>query len=180
MEENREDIVEDIQEDIKETTENAVVSKGVEEFNTLKETQATDVVRAVQNKKTMELIETDESVKGKVEENAKHVIEDSMKVVANESKERLNKSHFDLHKTASKMYGFKEERPLWQQKMMVIGSSIWFVIYFIIASFTVCPLQVFFDVLHNIFKKGWLTMIIAIIMYLAVFGGLPALIANLK
>ena len=163
---------EDIRNDIQSSE---MVQQGVDQFNALKSTEVTDVVRAVQNKKTMELAEKDQSVMAQMEENAKHAIGDSMKVVSNESAVRLNKSHFDRHKSASKMYGFTEERPIWQQKMMVVGSSIWFVIYFIIASVTVCPLSVFFDVFKNIFKKGWLTMIVAGILYLTIVVGIPLL-----
>jgi hypothetical protein len=78
------------------------------------------------------------------------------------------------------MYGFKEERPLWQQKMMVVGAAVWFVIYFIVASFTVCPLEVFFDVFKNIFKKGWLSMLMAIIVYLVIVVGIPLLTTYLS
>lgn len=162
--------MEDIKDDIQENTR---LPTAVEEFNTLKETKVIDVVRAVQNKKTMELAETDENVQAQMEENAKHSIDDSMKVVANESATRVNESHFDLHKTASKMYGFKEARPLWQQKMMVVGSAIWFIIYFIIASVTVCPISVFCDVFNNIFKKAWVAIFVSIFVYLAIFVGIP-------
>jgi uncharacterized BrkB/YihY/UPF0761 family membrane protein len=98
-----------------------------------------------------------------------------MKVVANETATKVNESHFDLHKAASKMYGFKEARPLWQQKMMVFGSAIWFIIYFIIATFTVCPISVFCDVFKNIFKKAWLAIIVSILVYLAIIVGIPLL-----
>lgn len=163
--------MEDIRDDIQE---NAIVEvNGVDEFNALKQTQVIDVVRAVQNKKTMELAEKDENVQAQMEENAKQSIDDSMKVVANESATRVNESHFDLHKTASKMYGFKEARPLWQQKMMVVGSAIWFIIYFIIASFTVCPISVFCDVFNNIFKKAWIGVVVSILVYLAIVVGIP-------
>lgn len=164
--------MEDIRDDIQEAQTN-IQSTGINEFNALKETQVIDVVRAVQNKKTMELAETDETVIAQMEENAKHSIDDSMKVVANESATKVNESHFDLHKTANKMYGFKEARPLWQQKMMVVGSAIWFVVYFIIASFTVCPISVFCDVFTNIFKRAWIAVFVSILVYSAIFVGIP-------
>lgn len=164
--------MEDIRDDIQEA-QTSIQSTGINEFNALKETQVIDVVRAVQNKKTMELAETDETVIAQMEENAKHSIDDSMKVVANESATKVNESHFDLHKTANKMYGFKEARPLWQQKMMVVGSAIWFVVYFIIASFTVCPISVFCDVFNNIFKRAWIAVFVSILVYSAIFVGIP-------
>lgn len=162
--------MEDIKDDIQE---NKLQTSGVDEFNALKETKVLDVVRAVQNKKTLQLAETDEAVIAQMEENAKHSIDDSMKVVANESATKVNESHFDLHKTASKMYGFKEARPLWQQKLMVFGAAIWFIIYFIIASVTVCPISVFCDVFNNIFKKAWIAVIVSVVVYLALFVGIP-------
>lgn len=164
--------MEDIKDDIQQTLPN---KQGIDEFNALKGTQVIDVVRAVQNKKTMELAEKDETVRAQMEENAKRSIDDSMKVVTNESATKVNESHFDLHKTASKMYGFKEARPLWQQKMMVIGSAIWFIVYFIIASVTVCPISVFCDVFNNIFKKAWIAVVVSILTYLAIFAGIPLL-----
>lgn len=165
--------MEDIRDDIQ--TSAVIKSNGIEEFNTLKETQVIDVVRAVQNQKTIALAETDEEVQAQLEQNAKQSINDSMKVVTNESASRVNESHFDLHKTASKMYGFKEARPLWQQKMMVVGAAIWFVIYFIIASLTVCPISVFSDVFNNIFKKAWLGVVVSMVVYLAMVVGIPLL-----
>ena len=162
--------MEDIRDDIQEIKN---PPSAIQEFNALKDTQVTDVVRAIQNKKTMELAERDESVIAQMDENAKQSIDDSMKVVANESATRVNKSHFDLHKTASKMYGFKEARPLWQQKMMVVGAAIWFIIYFLIATITVCPISVFCDVFNNIFKKAWIAVIVSILVYLAIFVGIP-------
>lgn len=167
--------MEDIKDDIQEQSSN-----GVKEFNALKETSITDVVRAMQNKKTMEIAEKDEKVKAEMEEKSKQAIDNAMKVVANEGAAKVNESHFKLHKSASQMYGFKEERPLWQQKMMVVGAAVWFVIYFIVASFTVCPLEVFFDVFKNIFKKGWLSMLMAIIVYLVIVVGIPLLTTYLS
>lgn len=166
--------MEDIRDDIQENSK-SLTTTGIDEFNALKGTQVIDVVRAVQNKKTMELAETDETVRAQMEENAKHSIDDSMKVVANESATKVNESHFDLHKTANKMYGFKEARPLWQQKMMVVGSAIWFIIYFIIATFTVCPISVFCDVFKNIFKNACIAIIVSILVYLAIIVGIPLL-----
>lgn len=147
----------------------------VETFQELKGTRATDVVRAMQNKRAMEIAEGDEDVRRKIDESAKRVIDNSTQVVRNESEADVTHSHFILHKTAIQMYGFNEERPLWQQKMMQIGSAVWFVVYFIIASITVCPLSVFFDVFKNIFKRGWLAMIVTIIAYLCVVVGIPLL-----
>lgn len=156
--------------------------QGIENFNALKDEKIVDVVRAVQNKKALDLAEKDETIKAQMDENAKQFIGNSMQVVANETTTQVNKSYFELHKSANKMYGFKEERPRWQQKMMVFGNSIWFVIYFIIATFTVCPLSVFFDVFRNIFKKGWLSMIVSILVYLAITFGIPLLtgVVNVK
>ena len=57
--------------------------------------------------------------------------------------------------------------------MMKAGSNIWFVIYWIIATVTVCPLSVFFDVFKAIFKKGWLAMVVAVVVYLAIVIGVP-------
>lgn len=168
-----EDIRDDIQE--KESSNAPANLQAIEQFNALKETKVVDVVRAVQNKQALELAEQDDTVKNQIAESAKQSIDNSMEVVANENASQLNKSYFERYQTASKMYGFKEERPKWQQKMMVVGSSIWFVIYFVLASVTVCPLSVFFDVFKNIFKKGWLSFIISIIAYLFLTIGLPLL-----
>ena len=81
------------------------------------------------------------------------------------------------NKSAVKMYGYDKEdpRPNWQTAMMKFGSNLWFVIYWIIATFTVCPLSVFFDVFRAIFKKGWLAMIVAIFTYLVITVGIPLL-----
>lgn len=167
---------------VEQTTLPTKEQQSIENFNALKDEKLVNVVRAVQNKKALDLAEKDETIKAQMDENAKQFIGNSMQVVANETTTQVNKSYFELHKSANKMYGFKEERPRWQQKMMVFGNSIWFVIYFIIATFTVCPLSVFFDVFRNIFKKGWLSMIVSILVYLAITFGIPLLtgVVNVK
>lgn len=150
-------------------------AKGLEEYKELKNSSATDVVRALQNARTIEEANTNVEVQEKITQNAKKLIDTTMKVVSNESAEELNKSHFKLHKSASQMYGYNEERPRWQQNMMRVGAAFWFIVYFIVATVTVCPLGVFFDVFKNIFKKGWLSMIVAIIVYLVIVVGIPFL-----
>lgn len=152
-----------------------VQSSGIEEFKELKHTEVSDVVKAFQNHKTMQLIQENEEIKSSVEESSRDVIKSTIEVVKNENKEKVTESHHNLNKTACDMYGFKTARPMWQQKLMVWGASFWFVIYFIIASITVCPLRVFFDVFKNIFKHAWLAGLVAGLIYLAITVGIPLL-----
>lgn len=172
--------MEDIRDDIQEQEHEKSLPSGIEEFNALKNASATDMVKALQNQKTLELAKNDEDTKNQIEQNARHGLQNALKEVSNESDAKVNKAHFELHKSASKMYGFKEERPMWQQRMMVVGSSIWFIVYFIVASLTVCPLTVFFDVFKNIFKKGWLAMVVAILVYALIVVGIPLLTSFLS
>lgn len=147
-------------------------------FKTLRETSHEEVVTALQNKKTLEVATTDKEISKKMDDNAKKLIDNQLEETENNAITRNQESFSKRHRTATRMYGYPEDgdpRPKWQTTMMRIGADCWFVVYFIIATFTVCPLSVFFDVFRAIFKKGWLAMVVSIIVYLAIAVGIPLL-----
>lgn len=157
------------------TASEALADPAVTAFNALKTTSEEDVVRALQNKATIEVATTNEDVRNKMEDNAKAIIDNHLTVTKNEAEAKNEQSFWNRNKSAVKMYGYSENdpRPNWQTALMKVGSNIWFVIYWIIATVTVCPLSVFFDVFRAIFKKGWLAMVVAVVVYLAIVIGVP-------
>lgn len=76
---------------------------------------------------------------------------------------------------ACKNYGIDKAVPLWQIKIMKIGSAFWFMIYFIVATFTVAPIMVFFKGIKSFIKQTWLAVIFAIITYLIFAVVIPLL-----
>jgi len=163
----------------------ALADPAVSAFNALKMTSEEDVVRALQNKATIEVATTDEEVQGRMKDNAAKIIDNHLNVTKNEAEAKNEQSFWKRNKSAVKMYGYSDDdpRPNWQTAMMKFGSNIWFIVYWIVATVTVCPLSVFFDVFKAIFKKGWLAMIVAVIAYLAIVVGIPwlgTIIAKIK
>lgn len=156
--------------------ETGKINPAIATFKTLKETSHEEVITALQNKKTIEIAATDKEVAKKMDDNAKKLIDNQLEATENEAVTKNQESFSRRHKTATKMYGYPDDgdpRPKWQTTMMKVGADFWFIVYFIVATVTVCPLSVFFDVFKAIFKKGWLAMVVAIITYLVITIALP-------
>lgn len=158
--------------------ETGKLNPAIATFKVLESTSTDRVITALQNKKTLEIAATDEDVSKRMETNAKVLIDNQLSETENKAAAKNEKSFWERNKSAVKMYGYSEEnpRPNWQTALMKTGSNVWFVIYYIIATLTVCPLSVFFDVFKAIFKKGWVAMVVAILLYLLLTFGPPLVI----
>lgn len=149
------------------------------EFSSLKNTNANEMINAVTNKTTLDLVTNDEETKKKIVEHSKQQINNEIEINNNKAESDKIETKFKCNKEACKTYGVVDAVPLWQQRMMVVGYSIWFVIYFIVATFTIAPISIFAQKLTNIFVKSWLSILVAVVLYLAVVIGIPTLTALL-
>lgn len=153
-------------------------AESVQQFNTLKETTTKEMVNVLKTQTVANLITTDQEVIDNVTQNSKEEINDALETSSTESKTQKADAKFNSNKEACKVYGVDKTVPLWQQKLMVFGSSIWFVIYFVIATFTIAPIATFALKLKVIFKHLWLAIIFAILLYLFFAVGLPLIITH--
>lgn len=150
---------------------------GLKAFDKLKESSSEEVIRALQNKTTMEIANTDESVAQKMKENSRKIIDTHLTVERDEADLKRYTSFWEKNKAAVKMYGYDEKtvRPNWQTFLMKLGADFWFVISFIIGTLVICPISVFTDMFSNIFKKGWVAILLGVVVYLIITVVVPVL-----
>ena len=74
-------------------------------------------------------IQNKDDVKEKVLEQAEKSIDNELKSLEQENIARLQQTTYDANKEACSNYGINSNVPLWQVRLMKIGSAIWFVIY---------------------------------------------------
>lgn len=156
-----------------------VQSEAVQEFNALKGATTGETINALKNKEVMNLFKTDDEIKNKITESAKQDIQDNIDINNQDNKNKKAKKKFEGNKEACKIYGVEETVPLWQQALMSIGSAFWFVIYFIVATLTIAPISTFTMKLNTIFKKLWVSIALAVVIYVAVVLTLPILMSIL-
>lgn len=148
-----------------------------QEFSALKETNANEMINAVTNKTTLDLVTNDEETKKKIVEHSKQQIDNEIEINNNKAESDKIETKFKCNKEACKIYGVVDAVPLWQQRMMVVGYSIWFVIYFIIATLTIAPISIFAQKLTKIVVKSWAAILIAVVLYLIIVIGVPTITA---
>ena len=156
-----------------------VQSEAVQEFNALKGATTGETINALKNKEVMNLFKTNDEIKNKITESAKQDIQDNIDINNQDNKNKKAKKKFEGNKEACKIYGVEDTVPLWQQALMSIGSAFWFVIYFIVATLTIAPISTFTMKLNTIFKKLWVSIVLAVVIYVAVVLTLPILMSIL-
>ena len=144
-------------------------SNGMEQFKVLVDTDTKDVIKAAQSATALDLIKNDETVKQRVEDNAKSMITTQLDTESTKIKTENAKSKFDASKNACKVYGVEDTVPMWQLRMMKFGSAFWFVIYFFtIGTFVIAPISTFAMKLNVVFKKLWVALVVAVTVYLMI------------
>lgn len=122
------------------------------------------------------IIENDEKVKKQILDQAGKTIGNEIKQLEEKSNKSTQDAVYNANQEACRNYGIDESVPMWQQKMMRLGSSFWFIVYWIFASFTVAPVMVFARGFKTFIKQTWLVIAIAILCYLIIAVGIPVLI----
>jgi len=150
----------------------------LEVFDKLAHTDTEKVLNAVTNQTALELIKTDANVALQVETQAKEQIGTHLEIQKIKTIQKKTEATFDTRKNACRVYGVEDSVPAWQQKLMAIGSGVWFVIYFIIASVTIAPISTFALKLNVIFKKTWIAIVVAVIVYLLIAVVTPVILAT--
>ena len=155
-------------------------SKELEAFNALKSANAGDMVKALQNKEIMDVIATDAETKEALNKNAKTIVQTQTDTIKTKVDSENQQAKFDSNKDACEVYGVSESCPLWQQRLMKLGANFWFIIYFIIATVVIAPIGIFTRKLSNIFRKGWVALLVGIVFYLLLTVGIPLLTTLIK
>lgn len=121
-------------------------------------------------------VNENQAIKSKFIEQAQRTVDNELESINQENITRRQKTTYDANKEACRNYGIDESVPLWQIKFMKIGSGIWFIIYWVFATLTIAPINIFFKGIKSFIKTSWVVFIFALICYLIIVVGIPLMI----
>ncbi len=121
-------------------------------------------------------VKNNKEIQSKFIEQAKKTVNDELETLNQVNQTKKQIVTFKANKEACKLYGIDEHVPLWQVKLMKIGSGFWFIIYFIFASLTIAPVNMFFKGINSFIKNNVLVFIFALLCYLIILLGIPTII----
>lgn len=138
--------------------------------------KAKSIVGSLHDHAVVETARTDETIQKKFKDQAQKSINTELDTIDQELKARAQVANYDANAEACKNYGIDKYAPVWQIKLMRFGSGFWFVIYWLFASVTIAPLNVFFKGIKAFIKNSYIVFIFALICYLLIVVGIPLLI----
>lgn len=124
----------------------------------------------------VEQVKNDETIQKKILDQATKTIDHEIKKIESRGESEVQQAVYDANKEACFNYGVSESVPQWQVRLMRIGSGFWFVVYFIFASLTIAPVNIFFRGIKSFIKNNVVVFIFAIVCYVLIVVGIPLLI----
>jgi hypothetical protein len=110
-------------------------------------------------------------------EQARKTVGNELFSINQENILRKQKTTYDANKEACRLYGIDGLVPLWQIQLMKFGTSFWFLIYWLFATLTIAPINIFFQGLKPFIKNNILVFVFSMICYLLIVLGVPLLIS---
>lgn len=137
------------------------------------------LVAALHSQAIVSSVENSEEFQAKFITQAKKSIDNELESLDQENIKRRQQTTYDANAEACKNYGINADVPLWQIRLMKFGSGVWFVVYWLFATFTIAPISIFFKGIQSFIKSSWLVFIFALLSYLLIVVGIPLLLALL-
>lgn len=134
------------------------------------------IVKEIHKQAVLKVVSEDKDVQNEILEKAKNAVKSEFDSIEQEAIGKRQQKTYDANEEACKNYGIDKAVPLWQIRMMRVGSNVWFVIYFIIATFTITPINIFFKGIKSFIKQTWLAIIFSVFTYLLITVGIPLII----
>lgn len=141
---------------------------------------AHEIIRDLHNTAIIAQVQNDEETKQKFLDQAKDSVENELETLKQENINSRQQATYNANEEACKNYGVDKSVPLWQIRLMKFGSGLWFIVYWIFATVTICPVSVFFKGIKTFIKQTWLVFVLALLAYLLIVVGIPLIIALLK
>lgn len=157
---------------------NEVVSKEKEELDELPSIMTTEeLIQNIHKSAIINEVNVNKKIQDKFIEQAQRTVDNELNTIEQENITRRQKTSYDANKEACKMYGVDEHVPLWQINLMKFGSSIWFIVYWLFATFTILPINIFFKGIKTFIKNSYIVFLFALLCYLLIVVGIPLLLS---
>lgn len=113
-------------------------------------------------------ITNDDDVKNRLLDTANDIINNKLDEKQNDSERGKKRAALENNKDACDLYGIDEKTvPIWVVKAAKIVQDFWYIVWIIIGFVTTAPVVFLSKKLSVVFKRTWVAVLLAIIIYLA-------------
>ena len=113
-------------------------------------------------------ITNDDDVKSRLLDTANDIINNKLDEKQNDSERDKKRAALENNKDACDLYGIDEKTvPIWVVKAAKIVQDFWYMVWIIIGFVTTAPVVFLSKKLSVVFKRTWVAVLLAIIIYLA-------------
>lgn len=142
--------------------------------------KASELVENAFNQAIVHTVKTDETLQTELIDSANTVIHNKMNALKAKADQEDKEAYFNNRKTACDCFGYNEATTeKWAVNYMNFWHNIFTAIWLLIGCFTFAPITFVAKKITVIFKKSWVAITLAIIIYLAVVGA-PILLGFLN
>lgn len=114
-------------------------------------------------------ITNDNDVKSRLLDTANDIINNKLDEKQNDSERDKKRAALENNKDACDLYGIDEKTvPIWVVKIAKIVQDFWYIVWIIIGFFTTAPIVFLSKKISVVFKRTWVAVLLAVIIYLAV------------
>ena len=114
-------------------------------------------------------ITNDDDVKSRLLDTANDIINNKLDEKQHDSERDKKRAALENNKDACDLYGIDEKTvPIWVVKAAKIVQDFWYIVWIIIGFVTTAPVVFLSKKLSVVFKRTWVAVLLAIIIYLAV------------
>lgn len=114
-------------------------------------------------------IRNDQDVQDRIGETANRLIDNKLVEKANETERKKKEQVFQNNKDACDLYGIDEKTvPVWVVNCAKFVQNFWYLIWLIVGFFTTAPIVFLSKKIAVVFKKTWVAVLLAILIYMAI------------
>jgi len=137
-----------------------------------------ELIEASINTAIISRITTDEKVQEKFKRTADTVIDNKLETEQANAEKVAKKAHLQNNQDACDLYGIDENTvPKWVVNVANKAQNFWYGFWLLAGFFTVAPIVFLSKKIKVVFKRTWISVVIAILIYLAVI--LTPLLTNI-
>lgn len=131
--------------------------------------KATQLVESAFNQAIIERVANNENVQKELLDSAEKVIDNKLNKIKSDTEKEDKEAHFNNKKGACDCFGYDEPTTeKWAVNVMNIWHNAMTAIWLFIGFFTFAPITFIAKKIGVIFKKAWVAVVLAIVIYLAV------------
>jgi hypothetical protein len=131
--------------------------------------QPNELIDTAINTAIIQRIKTDEKVQENFFKTADTVIENKLETAQSNAEGEAKEAHLKNNQDACDLYGIDEKTvPKWVVNVAKIVQDFWYAFWLIVGFFTTAPIVFLSKKIMVVFKKTWIAVALAIVVYLAI------------